>query len=56
MQKRPLKGSVILKRAPIFWETALSVEQISQALKVTPSDVISKFRDGRVYVMFANLG
>src|SRR5689334_15159550 len=55
MLKRPLKGSATLKRALIFWETALSVEQISQALKITPADVVSKFQDGRVASWFAEI-
>jgi len=33
----------------------LSVDDISQALKVTPADVIQKFRDGRVTSWFAEI-
>lgn len=43
------------KRPLIFWKTELSVDQISQALKITPADVVSKFQDGRVTSWFAEI-
>jgi hypothetical protein len=55
MPKGPLKGSAASKRHLTCWKTALSVDQISQALKITPADVISKFQDGRVTSWFAEI-
>jgi hypothetical protein len=55
MPKKLSRGSAVSKRPLIFWETALSVDQISDALKIISTDVISKFRDGRVTSWFAEI-
>jgi hypothetical protein len=55
MPKRPSKGSAASKRRLTFWKTALSVDQISQALKITPADALAKFQDGRVTSWFAEI-
>jgi hypothetical protein len=55
MSKKPSKGSVASKPHLTFWKAALSVDEISKALKVAPGDVISKFRDGRVTSWFAEI-
>ncbi len=55
MPKKPLKGSAASKRRLTCLKTALSVEEISQALKITPPDVVSKFRDARITSWFAEI-
>lgn len=50
-----MKGSVESKRRLTCWETALSVDQISQALKITPADLVDKFQDGRISSWFAEI-
>jgi hypothetical protein len=55
MPKKPLKGSAVSKRRLTCLKTVLSVEEISQALKIAPADVVSKFRDGRVTSWFAEI-
>ena len=55
MPTRPSKGSVASKHRLTFWKTALSVDQISQALKINPAEVVAKFRDGRVTSWFAEI-
>jgi hypothetical protein len=55
MPTKQLKGSGASKRALIFWTTALSVDEISKALQVTPADAISRFQDGGVTSWFAEI-
>jgi hypothetical protein len=55
MPKKRSKGSAAFKRRLTFWKTALSVDQISQAPKIAPTEVVAKFRDGRVTSWFAEI-
>jgi hypothetical protein len=50
-----LKGSAASKPLLTYWKAELSVDEISRALKITPSDVVAKFRDGRVTSWFAEI-
>lgn len=43
------------KRPLTVWEATFSAADIGQALKVSPDDVIRKFRDGRVASWFAEI-
>ena len=55
MPQKPSRGFAKPKRTLTFRKTALSVDQISQALKVTPDDVARKFQDGRITSWFAEI-
>jgi hypothetical protein len=55
MPKKPSKGSAASQPHLTYWKAVLSVDEISHALKITPSDVIAKFRDGRVTSWFAEI-
>jgi hypothetical protein len=55
MPKKLLKGSAASKPLLTYWKAELSVDAISHALKITPSDVVAKFRDGRVTSWFAEI-
>jgi hypothetical protein len=55
MPQKPSRGCARPRRTLTIWKTALSVDQISQALKVTPDDVARKFQDGRITSWFAEI-
>jgi len=55
MLKKPLKGSVASKRLLTCWKAVLSVDDLSNALKITPEEVVAKFRDGRITSWFAEI-
>jgi hypothetical protein len=55
MLKQPLKGSAPSKISLTCWRATLSIEKISESLNIPPSDVVTKFRDGRVTSWFAEI-